>query len=339
MSSGYVKYIDGKRIFFAPNGSGSGGASFNFGQDDETEVNIPKVEMSIDPAPTFEQNLKNYGYTDAEVIEIKKRLADADAINSTVDSVTSTDSHGQTSTNAKGSLVSNSAQSLQNTALYQKSRLEIEKAKLDAINYQNQINQKQLDSMDASLVMQSLLLGQIQDLTNATKAQKLNPTFQAGQTNVTLDTSALSTATQALANGVADQTATNAKIVENLTKHNEHLDYLKNGDSSLKDSSGSVVKPREVEAKNNAENHIYKHAENTHDHQVAMLEVLNHLNGMSNVGDGSGTGSGSSGGAGGAGGAGSNKDDLLSIFDALVSFNYEKWKEEQDYKIFKDGSI
>lgn len=56
--------------------------------------------------------------------------------------------------------------------------------------------------------------------------------------------------------GIENQKETNAKIVENITKKNEHLDFLKNGDSNVKDSSGNIIKPREIEAKKNAEQFI-----------------------------------------------------------------------------------
>lgn len=65
-----------------------------------------------------------------------------------------------------------------------------------------------------------------------------------------------STTNSKIIEGVESQKETNAKIVENITKKNEHLDFLKNGDSNVKDSSGNIIKPREIEAKKNAEQFI-----------------------------------------------------------------------------------
>lgn len=94
---------------------------------------------------------------------------------------------------------------------------------------------------------------------------------------ITTGSSTSNEALGTLAEGVADQIATNAKIVENLTKKNDHLDFLKDGTTELKDSNGNQIKPREVEAKNNAEHHIDKEALNTFDSQnlIDALESAN----------------------------------------------------------------
>lgn len=73
---------------------------------------------------------------------------------------------------------------------------------------------------------------------------------------------ALGTIAQVMAEGVADQKATNVKIIENITKKNDQLDFQKNGSESLKDSSGEVIKPREVQAKKYAEDSIDKESMN-----------------------------------------------------------------------------
>lgn len=90
---------------------------------------------------------------------------------------------------------------------------------------------------------------------------------------------------QKLVEGVESQKTTNTKIVENLSKQNsyydfynngglalvsenltthtetlnkqsEKLDFEKEGNPTLKDSSGNVIKPREIQALNNAESYI-----------------------------------------------------------------------------------
>lgn len=115
-------------------------------------------------------------------------------------------------------------------------------------------------------MVQSLILGALQDIKDAvsSKATTINAT---GGVNVSLDTApivqSLNTMAQnqsatntKIVEGIENQKETNAKIVENITKKNEHLDFLKNGDSNVKDSSGNVIKPREIEAKKNAESWI-----------------------------------------------------------------------------------
>lgn len=99
----------------------------------------------------------------------------------------------------------------------------------------------------------------------AVRAQKFDASF--GDVSVTMNTEVLNANTQKTAEaiekiaqanekialGQENQIQTNTKIVENIAKKNEHLDYLKNGDATIKDSNGNVIKPREVEAKKNAE--------------------------------------------------------------------------------------
>lgn len=260
--------------------------------------------------PTAEKQLKNYGYTDAEVLEIQKRLKDANSINSTV---------SETSTNPNGSLVSNSAQSLKNTALYQKASLQIEKNKLDAMNSSNEIKKKQLDLMDYNLTMQGQIYSQLFELnealkalTTATKEQK----FVGGDTSVHIDTSKLTEANTKIAQGVENQIATNAKLVENLTKKNEHLDYLKNGSDSLKNSKGDVIKPREVSALNDAEQHIDIKSLNTFDSQHFIDSIQASEN--------------------------TNEEDILKIEELLKKFTLfdkTKFETELNQNLFVKGGL
>lgn len=97
-----------------------------------------------------------------------------------------------------------------------------------------------------SLIMQSQIIEAIQNLKLTTGTINVNP-------SVHVDTAPLAKANETIASGVEDQKATNAKIVENLAKKNEQLDFLKNGSDSLKDSNGNAIKPQEVQAKINAE--------------------------------------------------------------------------------------
>jgi len=81
---------------------------------------------------------------------------------------------------------------------------------------------------------------------------KMTPNFHVSMTP-NIDISALTTANKTIAEGVQNQIQTNAKIVENLDKKNEHYDFQKEGTPELKDSGGNQISPREVEAKKNAE--------------------------------------------------------------------------------------
>lgn len=115
-------------------------------------------------------------------------------------------------------------------------------------------------------MVQALILESLQKIQEAieSKTTTINAT---GGVNVSLDTApivqSLNTMAQnqsatntKIVEGIENQKETNAKIVENITKKNEHLDFLKNGDSNVKDSSGNIIKPREIEAKKNAEQFI-----------------------------------------------------------------------------------
>lgn len=278
---------------------------------------------------TVEDELAFYGFSTSEIENIVNKFNAVSDSSSTVDPVTTTNpATGETSTNVNGSLLSNSAKAFKANSDYQKARLETEKLKITAINESNRIAQAQLiatlDSnrtKEATLIMLGEQYLQTDRLIDAIKNQKLTTGTINVNPSVHVDTTAIAQSTKT----IADATVA---LSESATVQKEHYDFLKNGSESLKDSKGNAIVPREISAKNNAENHIYKNAENTHDHQASMLEVLNHLNGMSNVGNGSGNGSGS----------GDSNDDLLSVLDRLVSFDYEKWKNEHNFTVFKENT-
>ncbi|MDY3205479.1 MAG: hypothetical protein RBR70_10450 [Arcobacter sp.] len=115
-------------------------------------------------------------------------------------------------------------------------------------------------------IVQSMILEQLQDIKKAIESKTTTINADGG-VNVSLNTEpivqSLNTMAQnqsatntKIVEGIENQKETNAKIVENITKKNEHLDFLKNGDSNVKDSSGNIIKPREIEAKKNAEQFI-----------------------------------------------------------------------------------
>jgi hypothetical protein len=92
--------------------------------------------------------------------------------------------------------------------------------------------------------------------------------------NVSIDVTPLANANNIIASGVENQINTNAKIVENITKLNDKLDFEKNGIETLKDSKGNIIKPRESKALKSAEDSILSKDKNTFDSTKAIIEPL-----------------------------------------------------------------
>lgn len=227
--------------------------------DDITES--PSSRLTIN---SLEDEMAYYGMTDAEIENVMNKINAVNDAETVVEPASYPDASGlHMISYPNGTLLSNTALSLKNTTEFQKATLELEKQKLQSMNTSNEIQKKQLDIMDFNLIMQSQMLDavyslteQMKALTTATTNQKLTAGSVTVNPSVHVDTTAIAKATQTIASGVENQTATNAKIVESLVKKNEHYDFLKNGSSTLKDSSGNAIIPREVEAKKNAEQHI-----------------------------------------------------------------------------------
>lgn len=116
-----------------------------------------------------------------------------------------------------------------------------------------------------------------------------------------------------------NQTNTNEKIVENITKKNEHLDFLKDGHPELKDSGGNIIKPLEIEAKNNAEQQIYKHAQNTTNWHDLINDVLENIN-QGGVGLGLNI---------------EEESQLEQLLNKLISFDSSKFETELNQNLFK----
>lgn len=117
----------------------------------------------------------------------------------------------------------------------------------------------------ASNIIQGQLVTSVDDLKNMLKDK--NTTINASGGTFNFDTSPIVESlnsmkqnqvqtNEKIVEGIENQKETNAKIVENLQKKNEHLDFLKDGNESLKDSNGNIIKPRDIEAKKNAEKYI-----------------------------------------------------------------------------------
>jgi hypothetical protein len=215
----------------------------------------------FDSLPTLEDQLSFWGFDGTEIQNIMNKINAVDALKSIPTSVTTTDPlTNQPKTNVNGSLVSNSAQSLKNTTEFQKATIELEKQKVQSMIEANRISQMKLVSTIDSNTLQEAsqilaaeqyivstqILDSLKDIKTALTNQKLT-------SSVNIDTTKLVEANQTIASGVENQLATNAKIVENLTKQNLHYDFLTKGVSTLKDSNGNAIIPQEVQARINAE--------------------------------------------------------------------------------------
>ncbi|MFY9090289.1 hypothetical protein [Arcobacter aquimarinus] len=148
---------------------------------------------------------------------------------------------------------------------------------------QNRISEASQILQSEQYIVSSEIRDQLKEIVKSIKEQKLELNANSiSMGNLNIDTESI---VNAINSRNENQVATNAKIVENLTKQNsyydfynngglslvsenltthtetlnkesEKLDFEKDGLSTLKDSSGNVIKPREVQALKNAESYI-----------------------------------------------------------------------------------
>ncbi|MGM0518196.1 MAG: hypothetical protein ACQERD_00975 [Campylobacterota bacterium] len=145
------------------------------------------------------------------------------------------------------------------------------------------------ESNDISHILDSETIGKLTDIeTHLSKLEQtlnqkdMSPTVNNSVNNsvdttpIANETAKIATATETLAHGVDNQILTNEKIssgvdnqiltnqkiVEKSDLQIDDLKFYKDGSSNLTDSSGNQIKPREVKAKNNAENAIYRNLDN-----------------------------------------------------------------------------
>lgn len=97
---------------------------------------------------------------------------------------------------------------------------------------------------------------------NLSTKRVISTSTSQGDSSATKSAKSLEELVGVLTDGINDQKTTNEKIVENLTKKNEQLDFLKNGSESLKDSEGKAIIPQEIQAKKHAEDFIDKESMN-----------------------------------------------------------------------------
>lgn len=151
---------------------------------------------------------------------------------------------------------------------------------LQAIKESNQASQI---LQSEQYIVSSEIRDQLKELVKATKEQQLQLNADSiSMGNLNVDTQSI---VNAINSRNENQVATNEKIVENLNKQNQYYDFYNNGGlalvsenlttqnttltkqaekldfekdglSTLKDSSGNVIKPREVQALKNAESYI-----------------------------------------------------------------------------------
>lgn len=137
---------------------------------------------------------------------------------------------------------------------------------------------------------------------------------------INVDTSTIGSAIETIADanktisqGVSSQIETNTKIVDNLEKKNEHLDFLKGVNSTLQDSQGNKVVPREIKALKDSEFHHDMKTMNTAD-------ISTFVDGL------------------GAGLSEFDEDDessLKSLLDALKSFSLTSIDSSDNRLLFK----
>ncbi len=246
-SSTYFNYRDGKRYVFTDPSMVNGKIVFQTGLDDETTLPADAVEIAKQPDTLFDV-LSRAGYSPERITEIvKEKYDNFERLDSIAKSVTYQDyltKENKTSTD--GSLVSNSAQALKNNTTYQNLKIEIEKNRNVLMSEHNELLKKSLQISDYNLVMQSQILGALNDLTTATKNQNLTTGTINVNPSVHVDTTAIAESTKT----IADATVA---LSESATVQKEHYDFLKNGSDSLKDTNGNKIVPQEVQAKINAE--------------------------------------------------------------------------------------
>uniref|UniRef100_UPI004048CE07 hypothetical protein n=1 Tax=Aliarcobacter sp. TaxID=2321116 RepID=UPI004048CE07 len=131
--------------------------------------------------------------------------------------------------------------------------------------------------------------------------------------NNTLDVSPLAEANRTIAQGVTSQIKTNEKLVENIQKKNEHLDFLAGKDSTLQDSQGNTVIPREIKALKDAEFHHDIKTMNTAD----IEGYVNSLDEIDNTDD--------------------ESNELVSLINKLKEFSIIDIDSSDNRSFFKDG--
>lgn len=205
-------------IFSFPTRNGNGTIEIWTGDDDSFNATLPEVEYSL-----LDDVLASYGLTLEEIQYLKAKMT---SVNNMPNSV-SVDGTGQSS------LLSTMAQSLKNNTDYQKAHIEIEKSKLTTMTASNEIQLRQLDSLDYNLLMNAQILGELQNLTtvlknlNLTTGEiKVNSSVHVDTTKIEESTKVISESIEALASSATSQKAVNEKQSQKLDiELNKDIDF------------------------------------------------------------------------------------------------------------------
>lgn len=315
--------------------------SITTGDDEEANAVISKNYDNVTPEPvnfgSLSDEMAYYGFSQDFINNVNSKINDVNNTNPIAEPVTISNGNGGFFQSSKGSIVSNSAQSLKNNTQYQKARLELEQVKVKSMNVQNELLKKQLEMNEFVLVSQSQLNKEIVDLnknikaqTQAIIAQKIDLKVEGGMNaNLNLDITPLAQSNAIIASGVENQIATNAKIIETLTKKNidldnkkENYEFLKDGLPSLKDSKGNIIKPRESQALKSAEDSILTKDKNTFDSQSNIIDTLSSV-----LNDEESKNSGTSSGFG--------DFELKDILGKILNVDLEKFDSEYASNLYQ----
>ena len=319
-----------------------------FGIDDETvAVNEELgVKLSSETKKPLEEKLGIIGLLDAEKIRFKEHLMnkmlsdfDSDLSVPQVQTTSPLISQMKAGNDLKQKQHEREIMLAKADTEYKKMQVQLRMKELELREHANSIAESQLymqgqlyDQNERIILQNSTMIKNMANLKSVI-AQKTS-TIDASGGTFNLDTTDLTNALNSIKEnqvqtntkiieGIENQKETNSKIVENIIKKNEQLDFEKDGVPTLKDSSGNVVKPREVKALNNAEQTIYKTAENTYNWKDSTEQTLNHLDGALNGGSGTGEG-----------GIGLDEVNLLKLLDKFLSHDKTVYSTENTSKVF-----
>lgn len=144
-----------------------------------------------------------------------------------------------------------------------KEQIKMQSTELAQQSKRNEILNNLVNSM---AILQSESLIKMQELTETLANKNMSPTVNNNvatptvnvsaptvNNTVNLDTSKIEASTQTISNAINEIKTANQSIAEVGQLKKEEIEFNKNGNPELKDSNGTVIKPREANAKRNAE--------------------------------------------------------------------------------------
>lgn len=156
-----------------------------------------------------------------------------------------------------------------------KEQIKMQSTQLAQQSKRNEILNNLVNSM-AILLNESLT--KMQELTETLANKNMSPTVN---NTVNLDTTKIEASTQTISTAINEIKTANQSIAEVGQLKKEEIEFNKNGNPELKDSNGTVIKPREANAKRNAEQLIEQEEMNktTFDEIKDFLGDLFHFGG------------------------------------------------------------